>query len=121
MKTVALLLLLACATPTVALAQTTEIEMIADPAVYGEYPKNYQEIITTWLATTLVDPASAKIEWVAPPKPAELTDKKAGKLVGYLVEFKVNSRTRFGAYTGMQKKSALIRNGQVIKATGFGF
>lgn len=121
MKTVALLLLLAFAMPNLAPAQTTEIEMIADPAVYGDYPRNYQEIITNWLATRLVDPASAKIEWVAPPKPAEIPDKKSGKLVGYLVEFKVNSRNRFGAPTGMQRKTALIRNGQVIKATGFGF
>ena len=41
--------------------------------------------------------------------------------MGYLVEFKVNSRNRFGAYTGMQKHGALIRDGKVIKATGFIF
>lgn len=120
MRTVTLLVFLAFTAPNVALAQTTEIEMIGDPAVYGEFPKNYQEIITNWLATKLVDPASAQIEWVSPPKPAALPDKKSGKkLSGYLVEFKVNSRNRFGAYTGMQKKSALIRDGQVVKATGF--
>ena len=124
MKTVALLvlLLLACAAPNLAQAQTTEVEVIADPAVYGEYPKNYQEIITNWLATVLTDPASANLEWVSAPKPADVVDKKKKKrFVGYLVEFKVNSRNRFGTYTGMQKKSVVIRNGQVIKATGFGF
>jgi hypothetical protein len=122
MKIVALLTLLLFAVPSVALAQTTEIEVIGDPAVYGEYPKNYQEIITNWLAETLADPASANIEWTSPPKPADIVDKKKKKrLVGYLVEFKVNSRNRFGAYTGPQKKSVLIRDGKVIKATGFGF
>lgn len=122
MKTVALLLMFAFAAPNVAPAQTTEVEMIGDPAVYGEYPKNYQQIITNWLAETLADPASANIEWMGLPKPSDVIDKKKKKrLVGYLVEFKVNSRNRFGAYTGMQKKSVLLRDGKVIKATGFGF
>jgi hypothetical protein len=122
MKTVALLLLLMFALPNLAPAQTTEVEMIGDPAVYGEYPKNYQEIVTRWLAETLADPASANIEWSGLPRPSESIDKKKKKrLVGYLVEFKVNSRNRFGTYTGMQKKSVLIRDGKVIKATGFGF
>jgi hypothetical protein len=122
MKTVALFLLLALAAPNLALAQTTEVEVIGDPAVYGEYPKNYQEIITNWLAETLADPASANIEWMGLPKPADIIDKKKKKrFVGYQVEFKVNSRNRFGAYTGMQKKSVVIRDGKIVKATGFGF
>ena len=121
MRTVALLLLFAFAAPNVGLSQTPEIEVVADPRVYGEYPKNYQEIVTNWLATVLADPASANVEWGSAPKAADLPDKKTKKrLSGYLVEFKVNSRNRFGAYTGMQKKSVLIRDGKIIKATGFG-
>jgi hypothetical protein len=122
MKIVTLLFLLACALPNMALAQTTEVEVIGDPAVYGEYPKNFQEIINKWLAEVLADPASANVEWLGPPTPADTIDKKKKRrLVGYQVQFKVNSRNRFGAYTGMQKKSVIIRNGQIIKATGFGF
>jgi hypothetical protein len=132
MRTVGLLLVFVFATPIVGRAQTPtptpmptqtpEIELIADPRVYGEYPKNYQEIITKWLAEVLADPASANIEWGGAPTAAEMPDKKTKRrLTGYLVEFKVNSRNRFGAYTGMQKKSVLIRDGKVIKATGFGF
>jgi hypothetical protein len=121
MKIVALLFLLACTVPNMVSAQTTEVEVIGDPAVYGEYPKNFQEIINLWLAEVLADPASANVEWLGPPKPADIVDKRKKKrLVGYLVEFKVNSRNRFGAYTGPQKKSVLIRDGKVIKATGFG-
>jgi hypothetical protein len=122
MKTVALIILAAFAASGLLRAETTEVDVIADPAVYGDYPKNYQEIITNWLATVLVDAPSAQIEWVSAPKPTALQDKKTGKrLVGYLVEFKVNSRNRFGAFTGMQKHGALIRDGNVIKGTGFGF
>jgi len=121
MRTVALVVLVAFAARGL-MAETTEVDVIADPAVYGDYPKNYREIVTNWLATVLVDAPSAQIEWVGAPKPTALPDKKSGKqLFGYLVEFKVNSRNRFGAYTGMQKHGALIRDGQVIKGTGFGF
>jgi hypothetical protein len=124
MKTARILFLLVCAVSGLGAAEPTEIEIVADsadPAVYGAYPKNYQEIVTTWLATKLADAASAKIEWGSGPRPAELADKDGKRLYGYLVEFKVNSRNRFGAYTGMQKHGALIRDGNVIKGTGFGF
>jgi hypothetical protein len=121
MKVMALLLLFALASPGLVVAQTTEIELTANPAVYGEYPKNYQEIITKWLETKLADPASARIEWTSVPKPADLPEPNGKRLTGYLVEFKVSSRNRFGAYTGKQKHGALIRDGVVIKGTGFGF
>ena len=123
MKTLVLFLVLACASLGSLPAEVTELEIVpADPTVYGEYPKNYQEIVTQWLGTTLVDAPSAKVEWVAPPKPGSLPEKKDGKaLFGYLVEIRVNSRNRFGTYTGFQKHSVLIRDGHVIKATGFGF
>ena len=94
---------------------------IGDPAVYGEYPKNYKSVILNWLADKLEDFASAQIVWGDPPKPGELPGKDGAKLTGYLVEFKVNSRNHFGAYTGMQKHGALIRDGKVLKATGFIF
>jgi hypothetical protein len=122
MRTFAFLLLLVCAVPATFAAEPTEIEVVADPRVYGEYPKNHQEIITQWLNNTLVDAPSAQIEWVGAPQAGSLPDKKNGKaLFGYLVVIKVNSRNRFGTYTGMQKHTVLIRDGRVIKATGFGF
>jgi hypothetical protein len=121
MKAFALLLLFAFTGPTLIRAETTEIEIVADPTIYGEYPKPYQEIITKWLETKLVDPKSAQIEWTSAPKPADLPGPNRKRLYGYLVEFKVSSRNRFGAYTGKQKHGALIRDGNVIKGTGFGF
>jgi hypothetical protein len=122
MKTIALLLLMACAMPGAFAAETAEIEVVADPRIYGEFPKNYQEIITQWLNSALVDAPSAQIEWVGTPTAGTLPEKKNGKaLFGYLVEIRVNSRNRFGTYTGMQKHTILIRDGQVLKATGFGF
>jgi hypothetical protein len=121
MKAIALLLLFAFACPTLIRAETTEIEIVADPAVYGEYPRAYKEIIMKWLETKLADPSSALIEWTSAPKSADLPGANGKRLYGYLVEFKVSSRNRFGAYTGKQKHGALIRDDKVIKGTGFGF
>lgn len=121
MKTVAFLIALTFAVAPMVRAQTGVMEVGADPALHGPFPTNYQEIVTTWLQTVLIDPASAQIEWVTGPKPGTMPEKKHGKaLFGYLVEFKLNSRNRFGAFTGMQKKTVLIHDGQVIKTIGFG-
>jgi hypothetical protein len=121
MKTTALVFLFAVACPLLLSAQTTEIDLGADPAVYGEYPKNYKDIILKWLDTKLADPKSAEIEWTSPPKPADLPGPNGSRLRGYLVEFKVSARNRWGLFTGKQKHGALIRDGNVVKGTGFGF
>ena len=91
-----------------------------DTERYGQYPMNFKEIVMKWLDTQLLDATSARIEWNGDPKPANLgTEDKP--LYGYLVNFKINARNRFGAYTGMQSHGALIRNGEVIKGLGFGY
>jgi hypothetical protein len=94
------------------------------PAPYaslcGPYPKLYKEIIWNWMQKNLVDASSAKIEWEGDPKCTDL-GKNGEHLYGWLVNFKVNSRNRFGAYTGKQSHGALIRDGEVIKGIGFGY
>src|ERR1044071_9157118 len=92
----------------------------ADTQRYGSYPTNYKEIVMKWLDTQLIDAASARIEWSGDPKPANFgTNDKP--IYGYLVNFKVNARNRFGSYTGMQTHGALIHNGEVVKGLGFGY
>ena len=91
-----------------------------DTAHYGPYPTYYKEIVMVWLNQQLIDPDSARIEWDGEPKSSDLG--KGGESVsGYLVNFTVNARNRFGAYTGKQKHSVLIRNGEDIKSMGFGY
>jgi len=99
---------------TAAFAQTP-------PSSYGVYPTNYQEIVNAWLNTHLDDPKSALVKWLGEPKPAELPGANGQKIAGYLVEFTINARNRFGAYTGAQRHGVLIRDGQVVKATGFAY
>jgi hypothetical protein len=91
-----------------------------DTARYGPYPTYYKEITMVWLNKQLIDPDSARIEWSGDPKPTDL-GKGSEAVSGYLVNFTVNARNRFGAYTGKQKHSVLIRNGEVIKSMGFGY
>ncbi|MGI8430831.1 MAG: hypothetical protein ACR2MW_00875 [Chthoniobacterales bacterium] len=88
-------------------------------AVYGAYPSSYKEIITNWLSTSLGDPRSADIKFLGEPRPGELDVGKGQKVSGFLVDFSVNARNIFGAPTGAQKHTALIRDGQVVTATGF--
>jgi hypothetical protein len=91
-----------------------------DPALCGPFPKNYKEIVWNWMQGMLLDADSAKIEWQGDPKPADL-GKDGQHLYGWLVEFRVNSRNRFGTYTGMQSHGALVRDNKVIKGIGFGY
>jgi hypothetical protein len=122
MKAVVLLMVVGFAALGSLFAQTGNMEVGADPKLHGPFPTNYQEIVTKWLETALIDPKSAQIEWITGPKPGSMPEKKHGDpLFGYLVEFRLNSRNRFGAYTGMQRKTVLIHDGQVVKAKGFGF
>ena len=104
-----------------ALLPVTGFAETAPPAasVYGTYPANYQDIVTAWLNSSLVDPKSVKIKWLGDPKPGELPVGNDRKVAGFLVDFSVNARNIFGAYTGSQKHTALIRDGQVVTATGF--
>jgi hypothetical protein len=97
----------------------TQIEVVpqgvaADAKIYGEYPIAYRDIISRWLGTKLADPASAVIDWGDPPKAAEYKTAKGQSYVGYVIDFKVNARNNFGAYTGKQKYRVVIRNGEVL-------
>jgi len=113
-RAVKLALAITCLFVASALAQNV------DPALCGPFPKNYKEIVWNWLQGTLLDADSAKIEWQGDPKPADLGNN-GEHIYGWLVEFRVNSRNRFGQYTGKQSHGALIRDDQVIKGIGFGY
>ena len=101
-----------------AVAASAENPPNLDPS-YGTYPTEYKRIVNRWLELHLVDPISAVVEWLGEPKAIEVPIKGGAPLRGYLVEFKVNARNQFGAPTGKQKHRVLIRDGEVIKTTGF--
>ncbi|MEO5722229.1 MAG: hypothetical protein ABIR71_12255 [Chthoniobacterales bacterium] len=81
---------------------------------YGVYPIAYKEIITRWLGEQLIDPASAEIEWLMEPRGVTVKAASGETFVGYFVDFKVNSRNKFGMYTGKQARRVYIRGGEII-------
>ena len=118
----ALLLVLFCLSALlVAPAKAAEQKAAAKPTIpahdpkYGIYPIAYREIIQRWLEKRLLDPGSAQIEYTE-PKPIEVPAKGGETFAGYAVEFRVNSRNKFGMYTGFQKHRVLIRNGEILAA-----
>ncbi len=84
-----------------------------DEKKYGVYPIAWRELITRWLETELLDAASARIEWLGEPKPIAIKGRDGQPFYGYVVDFKVNSRNKFGMYTGFQTRRVYIRNGEV--------
>ena len=105
--------------PTITPKPVTPLPRVINDPVYGEYPVRYKDIVMDWLYTHLNDPLSAKIEWQSEPKRADLPDARGRKVYGWLVLFSVQARNRFGGYTGKQTHGILIRNGEVVQATGF--
>jgi hypothetical protein len=95
-------------------APAAEKPIPPDSPKYGVYPIGYRAIITRWVNERLVDPASAQLEFGEPV--AGEVKQKTAKASGYRVEFRVNSRNKFGTYTGWQKYQVLIRNGEIIWA-----
>jgi hypothetical protein len=103
------------AAPTPAPSSTPSVE------IYGKYPTNYKEIITDWLEFKLVSADTARIQWLSEPYPVDLSAGKGRRVQGYRVDFSVDAKNLFGAYTGRQKHGAIVRNGEVIQGIGLGY
>lgn len=91
-----------------------------DASVCGPFPKTYKDITWRWMQKNLVDADSAKVEWLGEPACTDL-GKNGQHEFGWLLNFSINSRNRFGLYTGKQQHGVLIRNGEVVKGIGFGY
>ena len=100
------------APPEAPAAEGTPASIPPDSPKYGVYPIAYREIITRWLEDRLLDASTAKLEFNE-PQAGEIKTKR-GRASGYSVEFRVNSRNRFGMYTGFQRFRVLIKNGEII-------
>jgi hypothetical protein len=97
------------ALPPVAPPAVTPTPVAGPP--FGEYPANYQEIVTSWLQANHFD-ASA-IEWQTEPKTAKIPASGGRYLSGYLVIFNTPENSR------PKTRSVLIRDGAVISNSGF--
>jgi endonuclease YncB( thermonuclease family) len=79
--------------------------------LFGEYPSNYKEIISTWMKTNRLD--SSQIEWQGEPKPADVPAQGGRDLYGYLVIFNTPEHSH------MKTRSVLIRDGAIVSNSGF--
>ncbi len=86
----------------------------ADIQKFGVYPIAYRELITRWLEDQLIDPASAIFEWPSEPKRVVIKGRDDKTFAVWRVDFKINSRNKFGTYTGKQARHVYIRNAEVF-------
>src|SRR5947209_7882096 len=107
---ISIAILLSCLATTLFAASAPQ-SVPAEASLCGPFPKYYKEIVYNWMKEALVDADSAKLEWAEDPKPVDI-GKNGQHYYGWLVEFKVNARNRFGSYTGKQGHAALIRDNQ---------
>ena len=73
-----------------------------DTSQCGPFPKLYKDITWRWMQKNLVDADSAKVEWQGDPQCTDI-GKDGQHEYGWLLNFTINSRNRFGLYTGKQQ------------------
>ncbi len=81
-------------------------------ADYGSYPQNYEQTIKDYLYPILIDPKSTDYRFVRTPTKA--WNGWGGTKFGYAVCVYVNSKNRFGGYTGAKMNYFLIKNDVVL-------
>lgn len=77
-----------------------------DPAHYGEYPTNYEQVVRSFYEGILIDPESVRYSFI------RLIGPHRG---GYLVCARLNSKNRMGGYTGATTDALTVRDGRVIQ------
>jgi hypothetical protein len=86
-------------------------------ADYGPYPHNYQTIIGAFVAKIAIDPNpnSTKIRFELPVKGylPRSSNFRYSYEFGWVVKAWINSKNRFGGYTGDRPWRFLLRNGQI--------
>lgn len=106
-------LVLAVSAPVLAQQEVTVPRAKADPKVYGQYPIAFREILESWMKKKLVDPNSASFEFPSPPQAGQYTTENHKRYLGYIVEFGITARNKFGSFT-KENYRAVIFAGDVL-------
>ena len=90
---------------------------------YGSYPRNHEQLIKRHLAQTLIDPHSVMYGGFSRPRKYLHVHKNqyvaAGQISyypSYMVCARINSKNRYGGYSGWQTHAFFIKNGEVISS-----
>ena len=81
-------------------------------ASHGDRPSGYRLKIKESFSTILLDPESASYEFRSPEK--GWAADGSSNVFGWVVWTKVNSKNRFGAYTGLTEYKVLMANDEVV-------
>jgi len=88
-----------------------------DKVDYGQYPSSYARIITDYMTDYLLDPQSAVYtNWKGPAK-GFLTNG-TGVFYGYRVCVDINTKNKYGTYTGTKQHLFMIVNNRVVMIEG---
>ncbi len=91
------------------------VEQLAT-ANYGVYPEDHKSIIERYWRDSLKDPDSAMFEYETTPMKSHIFDR-GQPVFGYVVDYKLNAKNGFGAYTGYEERRAFIHDGSMQDAT----
>ncbi len=100
------LFLFACANqPTKELIESSD---------YGPKPKDYKNLVITYMQTTLKDPDSAKYNWNREPtKMWVVNPHGSGHLFGWGTCALINAKNGFGGFSGFQKYFFFFKDNQI--------
>jgi hypothetical protein len=83
-------------------------------ADFGQYPANFDTVISRYHDTVMKDPESVRIKYLDAPQKGYSFAHRA-PVYGYRVCATVNSKNNFGGYTGAHVTTILIRNDRVVQ------
>ena len=90
---------------------------------FGSFPNNYQEIVKQYFYNSLIDPDSMMLEFKGEPFKAHCLAtyvvREESERYGYGVQVRINSKNKFGGYTGWQLMDVYIRNDKAYYAFEF--
>ena len=82
----------------------------------GPYPSDYEDIVKSFLHSSLKDPYSIRDLSITPPvqKTAFMGLLGGGSVAAYSTCVTYNAKNGFGAYTGISSNTYYIRNGAIL-------
>lgn len=110
-----LLCMTSCAAPPPPVTRTpppSSYRLEVPLGIAGPYPTAYKAAVATWVRSNFLDPYNLRDVFVT--KPVEI-EAQNGQY-GWLVCLSTNARNRYGAYTGQQWHSLLLKDNSIIDA-----
>lgn len=86
-----------------------------DSEVYGEFPKNYSEVVKSHYRTLAEEPNSIRFNVIHAPKVFFISNGLRQEKYGYLVCADLNFKKSNGEYTGHHTDGLLINNGRIVQ------